>query len=797
MRPCAKERDIRQALKQLPATLDQTYERILANIEKEYYQEAFAIFNWLTASKRPLTLRELAEAAVVQPTDADFDPAGRLLEPKEVLHICGCLITCSPSEDQVSHGSTEDAGIVRFAHYTVQEYFLSGRANRFNMTHVTSDNYVMSSCLIYLQHLKTTTDPTVDDFPLLAYAAEHWFEHCRKRKTMNALTQRHVTMVFGDKFDLHASKWLQWCEPCTNSGKMHLQPRAHFATLRYPGPLFYAVHHDLEETVVYLLKTGVPVNELHDFQLDLDHMDVDVQTSLQLAVTEDASSTQRHIIHLGTRLGLQNERYLVQSQTPLHLAVRSGNTALTQLLLESGADPNVPIQFRHQETFPAARYSSVLPLQDALRGLRPNGSILKALLEHGASTDIYVYGFPILLYSARHTFRYFSTEIASLLLHAGADVHPRDTSAKGEAMRTALLAACCSWHGYSPPYKHRSGLVQLLIDFGANPNDTDCPFTALQIAVCCDEPQVARTLLENGADPNLVGQEISDRATMREPRPEGRDTIAFQLLCIYGVIVDAQSHLRIPTPLSIAAKRGDCNMIELLISFGADVNAMPNPEIPVPLCFAIWEGTRKIVELLLGAGANVDASSDAANEGVCNMSHPILAAAYSGRTDIVPLLIASGASVHPPTPQHQPAITAAAIQGENEILRILIDAGADVNAKGCVWGAIKFMNWSTICMLVEAGADVDPVLVHHLQRNLQKLLGSETCIGTTPESKALYACCNVPSQKESLDKCMSDLAKLVQNLDSADLDWKPAFVEIMKQLERLSEGQQDEVRAEA
>lgn len=85
IRKCRKAQDILDTLTELPTSLDQHYERILESIDKKYHPEAFAALKWLITSKRPLSLIELAEAAVTQPTG--FDPQVRFLNPVEILRI--------------------------------------------------------------------------------------------------------------------------------------------------------------------------------------------------------------------------------------------------------------------------------------------------------------------------------------------------------------------------------------------------------------------------------------------------------------------------------------------------------------------------------------------------------------------------------------------------------------------------------------------------------------------------------------------------------------------------------------
>lgn len=62
---------VKEALKALPATLDETYIRMLCGIKEMYYKEAMTLLRWLAYSSRPLTLEELSEAAIIDPDSVD------------------------------------------------------------------------------------------------------------------------------------------------------------------------------------------------------------------------------------------------------------------------------------------------------------------------------------------------------------------------------------------------------------------------------------------------------------------------------------------------------------------------------------------------------------------------------------------------------------------------------------------------------------------------------------------------------------------------------------------------------
>lgn len=66
LRKCLTPKELRRALSSLPKTLDDTYARILYNINERHSADAFKILQWLVYSARPLLLEEVAEVAAVE-----------------------------------------------------------------------------------------------------------------------------------------------------------------------------------------------------------------------------------------------------------------------------------------------------------------------------------------------------------------------------------------------------------------------------------------------------------------------------------------------------------------------------------------------------------------------------------------------------------------------------------------------------------------------------------------------------------------------------------------------------------
>ncbi|KAH0541723.1 hypothetical protein FGG08_003815 [Glutinoglossum americanum] len=106
---------LRKALASLPKTLDDTYARILEQIEEEHSQNALKVLEWLAYSARPLQLKEVAEVITVDiEGNPRVGPERRCPEPLDIL-ICSSLVTLTTN------------GEVRLAHFSVKEYLASKR----------------------------------------------------------------------------------------------------------------------------------------------------------------------------------------------------------------------------------------------------------------------------------------------------------------------------------------------------------------------------------------------------------------------------------------------------------------------------------------------------------------------------------------------------------------------------------------------------------------------------------------------------------------------------------------------
>lgn len=350
-----------------------------------------------------------------------------------------------------------------------------------------------------------------------------------------------------------------------------------------------------------------------------------------------------------------NDRF---GQTPLHVAVRSGNKAVTRALLEKGA--NSEARTSNNETL----------LHMAAKGGQMD--IAQVLLESGVDIEAKD--------SSQHTPLHKAAkaghgDIVKLLLKNGADKHKmnarRETplyqavkggdettvrllldpcnDAKAKELYTNLLCIACEGG--------KGAVVQLLLDKGADVCAKDANgLTALHAAIDNDRVDLVQLLLDKGADTE-VRQAVPSwwRNDVLKKYP-GRE------IDNYG-----------DTPLLLASRRGKDTIVQLLLDRGADMEAK-DAEGLTPLVLATRQRRQSLAILLLSRGANKEAKD------------------IEGRT---PLFRASEAS-------------------SDSGVRVLLDFGAAVNArdlKGRTPLYEALVGWKATCdkvkLLLDAGASVE------------------------------------------------------------------------------------------
>jgi hypothetical protein len=308
LRTCISLNKTIQALKSLPKTIDETYERVLLSIPTCHSRDALRILQWLAFSTRPLRTDEVAELLVADPeVNPEFDPDRRPFDPQEIASYCGSLVTTQVSTKEI-----------KLAHYSVQEFLVSDRlSNRceiYKIVKEPANSSIVKTCLAYLTGAFELRVPDIRrDFPLAGYAAENWMKHAKTAEgtCFDEMDNRVVRFL---ESELARSNWIELFNPDISQARV-VHP-----------PLYCASLAGLHGSVKVVLDHGVDINA----QGGLYH------TALQAASRQGHEAVVQLLLEKGADINTWGGRY----DTALHGASYYGHEAVVQLLLEKGADIN-------------------------------------------------------------------------------------------------------------------------------------------------------------------------------------------------------------------------------------------------------------------------------------------------------------------------------------------------------------------------------------------------------------------------------------------------------------------------
>ena len=380
-------------LEELPETLDETYERVLREINRANREHARRLLQCLTVALRPLRVEELAEVLAI---DFNARTHGGIpqLNPnwRWADHHQAVLSTCSSLIAIVDDG---DSRVVQFSHFSVKEYLTSDRlarssvdVSRYHIVLEPAHTILAQACLGVLLRLDDrVNEDNVGDIPLVKYAAQYWFDHAQFEKLASCI--QDAMEYF---FDADKPHWAAWCRV-----KMIDKRKALYPELQSVFPLYYASlwgFYDLAEHLVdkhpeHINPKGGPMEAplvaalrgkhfevaelLHRNGADVNVHGSSDDTPLCAACRGGVPDILQWLLNHGADTNLQGPLGL----PPLIIAVYHGQLKEVQMLLEHNADIHIRDQYR---TTPLHAAASPYTHRDTV-------DVMQVLLDHGAIID--------------------------------------------------------------------------------------------------------------------------------------------------------------------------------------------------------------------------------------------------------------------------------------------------------------------------------------------------------------------------------------------------------------------------
>jgi len=426
LRHCAPS-NLRRSLKELPESIDKTYERILREIKEPNRNHALRIFQCLVVAGRPLRVGELAGVLAVDFDDPEgipkLEPSWRRDDEEQaLLSSCSSLITIV---------SSDDPRVVQFSHPSVKEFLTSprlatssGDVSRYHIALNAAHTIMGQACLAVLLHSDDPREKGIRKTSSLAgYASQHWAAHAQFENVASYLRKPMEYLFDSDK--PYFAAWLEL---------IHATPYPRSSTLRklclfdfwYGGPLYCAALCGFYDLAEYLIGK---------YPQQVNARGGRYSKPILAALTNEHFKVAELLIRHGAAVEVPSDRDCI----PLNWVAYYGPDDAVRFLLKHNADVN------------SQNDTGCTPLNLMVFGYTQNtADMARLLLEHGADPNIPDHEGCTPLHQAAS---YGKVEVACVLLEHGAKVNKKNNWRK-----TPLQVAVI---------KERNEIIELLSEHGA------------------------------------------------------------------------------------------------------------------------------------------------------------------------------------------------------------------------------------------------------------------------------------------------------------------------------------------
>jgi ankyrin repeat protein len=654
------QRNLRGILEKLPKTLDETYERVLNEINEDNRGHARRLLHCLAFAIRPLSAGELAEILAFDFDDAPggiptFHASWRWKNQEEaVLSTCSSLI--SVVDTYVYPFGT--CRVVQFSHFSVKEFLISDRLAsstgdvcQYHILPGSAHTILAQACLGFLLHFDDHINKqSVRAFPLTKYAAEYWVAHAQY-KDVSSRVKDGALCLFNNRPCL-----LTWLEMFDENEALFLHEFP-----ETPNPLYFASlygFHDLVEQLV--INHPQLVNSIYG-RLD---------TPLVAALCREHFRAAEFLLQHGGNVDVRGRR----EQTPLHITISEvwlvdGNGSdMVSFLLKHGADVNS----RNDDLCTPLHLAAKCELLEVAKMLLDSGADIDARNDKGETPLHQLFEHLVPEIKGSDDVDHLDPRLVRLFVENGADVEAQDND-RTTPLYLAIGRKSCEAvqilleHGVKPDvtkkyddqtslhqllyhssFSQDLDLARLLLEHGAIVNAHDRSHeTPLHLAVS-RAYEIAELLLEHDADPNARdgdgGTPLHRLLSRTSPEDRVQVLSLVQSLLERGANLNAQD-IDDSTPLHLAIECGLFEVAQILLKRSAEPN-VENKNGKTPLHLLLEReypdedriGDVLVVEqLLLECGADVHAQDKenisplqlASNHQIPEIAHIILDHAYA------------------------------------------------------------------------------------------------------------------------------------------------------------------------
>lgn len=550
-------RALKNAIENLPSTLDQLYDDALRRIDasnEDNRSFAHRALCWVAYTYRPLTVHEFREALAIEPGDKDFDPDAQP-EVDNVLEACvGMLIVDNKTQ------------YVRLVHYTAQVYldgFLTSRYRDAHasiaggcITYLSFDvfqkstsrrSYVTKDIMLLVRRLYRPSDKPIQ-YHLLDYASKFWAQHVTQGQAFALDAQVNGFLASNPRISLYAGP--------DRTSPREIAPSTGIGIAAYFG---------LNNALKHLLRDSVGIHE-HS------HLGF---SALHLAAFNGEIAAIATLLDHGANIECKTPMEV----TPLMVAILRGPMETAHVPLEKGANVNATDR-GGSEVFAFVWWDSPIVW-------------LQLLLDHRADINSWnAWRGTRLMQCAKNS----DWKTVRWLLAEGAAVNFTD-----KRNRTALQIAI---------QEDSAEVVALLLENGEDQYILDDRgYNALHNACRKGNATIAKQIIESGID---IDAAAANGETALRMAVWSREKVSemLDLFIETSASVDNQDDNGF-TPLMRAVNRASASAIRILIDAGADVNLQDKRGCSA-LHLAAASGDALTIRELLRRHAMVNKRSDLA-----------------------------------------------------------------------------------------------------------------------------------------------------------------------------------------